>query len=202
MKSRLILTMIPVSHRTQAAGLVRHFLHLAAILCVVAGCSTPSRVDTGTIHATTFSFMPGSTRPVPGYADNRTPIHDMIQSAITRNLEAKGLRRMDSGGEVLVGYLVIVGNNATTAAVDDYFGSFDDREALHSRAHDAYTGGKTPHYFEAGTLVIDLRDAKTFDLLRRGYATRPLLRDIPESTRSGRIQEVVDEILVNLKVAP
>ncbi|MFO1460662.1 MAG: DUF4136 domain-containing protein [Verrucomicrobiota bacterium] len=174
----------------------------SGLLLGLVGCSTPGRVNTGTIHAHTFSFVPNSAGTTPPYADKREAIHRMIQDAITRDLGEHGLVRVDSGGDLVVGYLVIVGNNALTTAVDDYFNHTDDRIALQDRAHAAYTGGDVPYYYEAGTLVIDIRDAKTDKLLKRGYATQNLLRDIPEDARYGRIQSVVERILRDLKVSP
>jgi hypothetical protein len=61
---------------------------------------------------------------------------------------------------------------------------------------------KNPNSFEAGTLVIDIIDAKSHKLLQRGYATRPILRNLPEDGRSARIQKVVDEILRNVRFSP
>lgn len=197
--------MNPVSVAFPTRRPVMAFLALllgSGLFLGLVGCSTPGRVNTGTIHARTFSFVPNSTGTIPPYADKREAIHRMIQDAITRDLGEHGVVRVDSGGELVVGYLVIVGNNALTTAVDDYFNNTDDRIALLDRAHAAYTGGDVPYYYEAGTLVIDIRDAKTGRLLKRGYATQSLLRDIPEDTRYGRIQAIVEKILRDLKVSP
>ena len=54
----------------------------------------------------------------------------------------------------------------------------------------------------AGTLLIDLIEAKGFKVRRRDYATRPILRDLPDDARAARIQEVVDEILRNARIGP
>jgi len=194
-----------MNHRTMNPNLRKPIL-LGALLCAAAalgltGCSTPSTVNTGTIRARTFSFVPNSATPAPGFADNRQKIHGMIQTAITEDLGRDGLTRLETGGDLTVGYLVIVGNNASTTAVDDYFGHYDDRNALQDRAHSAYTGGNTPYYYEAGTLVIDVRDSRTYRLLFRNHATRPLLRDIPDDARADRIEEIVREVLKNLKVS-
>lgn len=154
---------------------------LAAGLIILAGCSsTPTKVDTGPIRARTFSFVNTSPNALPAYADNRQAIHPMIQKAITDNLAAKGVTFTPSGGDVTVGYLVIVGNNASTTAINDHFGYGGDAAGLHDKAQSAYAGSKNPNYFEAGTLVIDISDAKTFKLLKRGYATRPVLRNLPD----------------------
>jgi len=154
------------------------------------------------IRARTFSFVDPGPKTPPTYADNRQVIHSMIQDAITKDLAAKGVARVASGGDITVGYLLIVGNNASTAAINDYFGYAGDVSALHQKAQDAYTANKNPNYFEAGTLIIDLTDGKTFKLIKRGYASRPILRELPTDARAARIQEVVDEILRDARFTP
>jgi hypothetical protein len=42
-----------------------------------------------------------------------------------------------SGGDVTVGYLLIVGNNGVTTSIDKYFGYSAAAAALHEKAHDA-----------------------------------------------------------------
>ena len=49
---------------------------------------------------------------------------------------------------------------------------------------------------------LDIVDSKTFKLLKRGYATRPMFRNLPADERAARIQGVVDEILRDLRFAP
>jgi hypothetical protein len=176
-------------------------LLIAAVVLALAGCSsTPAKVDSGPIRARTFSFVARSGKPAPAYADNRLTIHPMIQGAIMKNLADRSVKQVPSGGDVTVAYLVIAGNNASTTSINDYFGYGADAAALHDKAHTAYTGSKNPNYFEAGTLVIDIIDSKSFKLLKRGYATRSLLRNVPDDVRSERIQEVVDEILRDLRI--
>ena len=68
----------------------------------------------------------------------REQIHALIQDSISRNLAGKGLSKVASGGDVIVAYLVIVGNNASTEAISTYFGYGRDAAALHDKAQDAY----------------------------------------------------------------
>lgn len=180
------------------------FPQLAACLCLaLAGCSsTSTKVDTGAIRAATFSFVNTGSKPSPAYTDNRQDVHPIIQEAITKNLGGRGLSKAAAGGDVTVGYLIIVGNNVSTVAIDQYFGYNENSGALHDKAHRAYINNKNPNYFEAGTLVIDIVDSKTFKLLKRGYATRQTLRNLPLEARAARIQEVVDEILRDLRINP
>jgi hypothetical protein len=176
------------------------FLALSAVLALTGCSSTPAKVDSGAIRARTFSFVNTGAKPAPAYADNRQVVHPLIQAAIAENLSRRGVTRMPAGGDITVGYLLIVGNNATTASISDYFGYGEDAAGLQDKAHKAYTGSKNPNYFEAGTLVIDLIDSKTFKLLKRGHGTRPILKNLSEDARAARIQEVVDEILQDLRV--
>jgi hypothetical protein len=174
-------------------------LNLAALL--VAGCSsTPTRVDTGPIAATTFSFIVTGGRQPVNYANDREQIHQMIQDAISRNLAGKGLGKVASGGDVIVAYLVVVGNGASTEAINTYFGYGRDSNALHDKAHEAYTNTKNPNYFKAGTLLIDILDAKTYKLLKRSFVVRPMLSNPSAEVRAERIQEAVDTVLRDVKI--
>jgi hypothetical protein len=178
-------------------------LALTAGIFVLAGCaSTPTKVDTGPIRAATFNFVDGGVKPAPTYADNRDAVHALIQAAIAKNLAARGVKRVSSGGDVTVAYLVIVGDNVSTRSINDYFGYRDDAWALHEKAHAAYTSTGNPNSFEAGTLLIDIIDNKTFKVRARNYATRGLLRKVPENERATRIQDVVDSVLKNVRIGP
>ncbi|MGH7358122.1 MAG: DUF4136 domain-containing protein [Candidatus Rokuibacteriota bacterium] len=184
--------MKPISRFLVAAGAV-----------VLAGCgSVPIKVDTGPIHARTFNFVDGGVTPVPTYGDNREAVHAMIQDAITKTFTSRGMTRVTTGGDVTVAYLVIIGNNVSTRSINDCFGYSDDAWALHEKAQAAYTSTRNPSSFEAGTLLIDLIEAKGFNVRRRDYATRPVLRNLPDDARAARIQEVVDEILRDVRIGP
>jgi hypothetical protein len=175
----------------------------AAVVVTLAGCaSVPTKVDTGPIRARTFNFVDGGVKPAPTFSDNREAVHAMIQEAIGKNLTARGMTRVPADGDVTVAYMVILGNNVSTRAINDYFGYSDDAWALQEKAQEAYTSTGNPNSFEAGTLLIDIVEAKGFKVRMRNYATRPLLRNPPTDARAARIQEVVDEILRDVRIGP
>jgi len=176
------------------------FVLAALALLALAGCSsTPTKVDNGPIKAGSFSFV-NTGRAQPDYADSRAEVHKLIQDAITADLARRGVNHVASGGDLTVAYLIIVGNNATTSAINDYFGYGRDASALGEIAHEKYTRNKNPNYFEAGTIVIDLIDGPTNKLLKRNYATRPLLANPSNDVRAARIQQAVDEALQGLQI--
>jgi hypothetical protein len=55
---------------------------------------------------------------------------------------------------------------------------------------------------EAGTLLVDIIEAKDFKVRMQNYATRPTLKDLPADAKAARIQEVVDEILWDVRIGP
>jgi hypothetical protein len=175
---------------------------LATGAVLLAGCSSaPTKVNTGDVHARTFSFVTGRPMP-PDYAEKREQVHQLIQSAITTNLTAKGLSRTPAGGDVFLAYLIILGDNVATTDVNDYFGYGRDSDALLDKAHEkGAIESKNPNPFVAGTLVIDVIDAKTYKLLYRNYVVRQVFRNVPADARAERIQSAVDQALAGLKVA-
>jgi predicted small secreted protein len=178
------------------------FLPFALAALLFAGCqSTPTKVNSGPIAAKTFSFVNRGSGPAPAFADNREEIHTMIQSSISRNLEGKGMSRLATGGDVTVAYLIITGNNASTTAINTYFGYGRDFSGLQDKAHKGYTGNDNPNLFEAGTLLVDIIDGKSFKLLNRAYVTRPLLKNPTAEARTERIQEAVDAVLKDVRIA-
>jgi len=181
---------------------MKHLYSLALTVAtlLLAGCGTPTKVNKGAIHAATFNFIEGGSKATPGFADNREQVHAAIQDEITRNLAARGLTRVPSGGDVTVAYLVVVGNNASTEAISTYFGYGRDTAELHEKAQDAYTSSKNPNYFEAGTLLVDILDGRTYKLLNRSYVVRPLLRDPSEAVRAERIKEAVNAVLKDVPI--
>ena len=172
-----------------------------SLVLALAGCSsTPSTKSAASIQAYSFNFMRNGAMPSANYSENRQQVHQMIQDAITRNLTQKGLSRSSGAANITVAYLVIIGNNASTAAINDYFGYDRGEVELQDKAQKAYDSSKNPNYFEAGTLVIDIIDSQTNKLLKRSHVTRPVLRNTPEDVRKERIQEAVDTALQDLRI--
>ncbi len=174
---------------------------LAAGVVMLAGCSsTPTQVNKGPIHAGTFSYVSGRPAP-PEYAEKREQVHKLIQSAINNTLATKDLTRVNNSHNVIVAYLVILGNNVSTTDLNDYFGYGRNEDALLDKAHQAGAiDSKNPDHFVAGTLVIDIIDAKTYKLLYRNYAVRSVLRNAPDNVRFDRIQSAVNQALAGLQV--
>jgi hypothetical protein len=192
-------SLIPSSLKT-TFGTVPQLL-VAALIC--AGCSSvKTRVDEGPVKGRTFSFLNTGPQPTPSYAEDRKQAHVMIQEAIIKNMAARGVSQVASGGDVTVAYLVIVGNNATTTSLNRYFGYGSDADALVEKVHKEQTEtDPNRNYFEGGTLVIDLVDPKTSKLLQRRSIQAQVLRNLPMETRAARVQSIVDQVLADVRIS-
>jgi hypothetical protein len=181
-----------------------HLFHIMLFASVLAsGCATtPSRVHTGDVKARTFSFVKPDAKNQFQQSDNRDYVHAAIQEAIKHNLETKGLTHLAKGGDVTVAYLVIIGDNVSTKAINDHFGYGRDYYDLQAKAHKAGAIDNTnPNYFQVGTLLVDVIDGKTQKLVYRDFAYRELFKNLPETTRRENLQKAVDQLLAKLRVA-
>jgi len=178
--------------------LVCLFLGLA-----LAGCSSvKTHVDKGQVKARTFSWLDTGSRPTPDFAEDRKEAHALVQQAITKNLAARGVNYVPTGGNVTVAYLIVVGNNVATTSLNSYFGYTPDSEALVEKVHSQQTSSDASRgYFESGTLVIDLLDPATSKLLQRRSIHAQVLRDLPMEKRQERVQSVVDQALRDVPIS-
>jgi len=176
----------------------------AAMLLFFAGCSsTPTRVDQGVIHASTFNFI----RPTPrqagaSFSERDQQVHGFIQEAISANMAGRNVTRVGQGGDITVAYLIIVGNNANTTAINDYFSYTEDGIELAEAAQKAYNKHPSQNYFEAGTLLVDIIDNHTQKVVMRNYVVRPLAPNVSAQERKDRIQQAVNELLYDVRLVP
>jgi hypothetical protein len=179
-------------------------LPLAIMVALVwGGCATePTRYSVGPIKAHTFNFVHMDEGQKQPYADNRAEVHTLIQNAIEKNLASKGLTMVETNGDVAVLYLVIISSGASTKTINDYFGYGDSAYDLQDKAHQAFVIDKrSPGGYGAGTLVIDIVNAKQGKVLWRNFVYRPIFKDLPLEKRQQRLQEAVDEAFKDLQIA-
>ena len=182
----------------------RCFLHLglAATMLALVGCaSTPTRVDKGPVKARTFNFFDArGANPAPLSA-KEVEVHNLIQSAITEELAAKGLSKVEKDGDVTVAYLIIVSDGSGTVTYNDFYGYGGPATDLQDKAHEAFDiQHKNRSQYDAGTLVIDLANYKQYEVYWRNFVWSPLLRDLPVTERKQRLKDAVQTVLKPLKI--
>lgn len=136
-------------------------LMAAVVALAVAGCGSSMTVATDYDRAAnfaplkTYTWRPGTPLPNPLMSQR-------VVAAVDAQLKAKGLTRVDSGGDVSVTY---------HAAADKQM----DVQSFSSGGHYSCWGGcstsTTVTNVTVGTLIVDLVDAKQDKMLWRGSAT-------------------------------
>jgi hypothetical protein len=175
-------------------------LAIGLLALVVPACSpkVQTRVDTGPVRAHTFAFVARDS-PAPRSADDIEHVHAAVQEAITTTLAGKGVRRVDASPDVMVAYLIVIGDRTSTRAVDTYFGRGRLYGDLLNEAFEAYTHADNPTNLEAGTLLIDVLDGRTAAVVWRNHVTRTVLQNPSPELRASHIQGAVDEALRSLR---
>ena len=90
--------------------------------------------------------------------------------------------------DLIVGYLVVQQDNAMTTYFDEYFGHGRDPDEISDAAHRKNViNGKRPDQFERAGVVVDVIDAKTYELVYRNYAAGDIVRSNNDATRAAAV---------------
>lgn len=87
--------------------------------------------------------------------DNNRFFQERIQSAVEKQLEARGFEKTEGSPELLIHYHASVEQQVNPDGVDQPYTTCEDCE---------------PYVYDAGTIVVDLVDARTRRLVWRGWA--------------------------------
>ena len=169
------------------------FIALAALL--LAGCETGPQVrsvaepgaNLSVYHTYSFVAEPGTNR-----GGNVTPLTTFFESAITREMNARGFQRVESGGDLLVNFNARVTEKAdiqSTPAPGPYYGY----------GYYGYRGGmyagpevQTVRY-KVGTANIDVVDAKRKVGVWEGIAEQELTDQVMQNP-----QPAIDNVVTKM----
>ena len=179
---------------------MRHVLPLAAAIMsvfTVTGCAThmtvSSHVEHGLdwSHYQTFNWGPADALPTGDPRLDRNPFfNDRVQGAVEKGLRARGfqLTAIDASADLLVHYHANISKRINVNHADGAYGYCSQ----------AVCPPEVVEY-EAGTLLLDIVDARTNRLIWRGWAqnsVEDLLND-PERMAKA-IDEDVERMLLRL----
>jgi hypothetical protein len=169
-----------------------------AVSALFIGCSSvemPKGTSKGYASA---RFVTEGSKPLPQFAQIEADVNGMIQNSIRTLFQDGGMEFRPAGSEsdVAVTYLLIMQNNIGTIAIEDYFGYGREVESITSAAHEKWVvKGNREDQFEVGTILVDVLDSTTSNLIYRGYSHGDIKRDISDEERAARIAESVEEAL-------
>lgn len=170
------------------------FGSLLTALLLLTGCSSidmPKGSSSGYSSYRLYKEMPSGTTH---FANREDEVHKILQTEMNAVFQEKGLQEASDDAELIVAYLVLVQNNAVSTGIGDYY--INSGSDIVSYAHKQVAIKKDmPMSFEAGTLVIDVIDAKKRKLIYRDYSSKELLPELSIAERNQRAKDAVDEAL-------
>ena len=162
----------------KATGARLSLIALAAVM--LAGCETGPQIrsvsepgaNLAAYRTYSFAAQPGTNR-----GGNVTPLTTFFQTAITREMNARGFQHVESGGDLLINFNARVSEKAdiqSTPGPGPYYGY----------GYYGYRGGmyagpevQTVRY-KVGTANIDVVDAKRKVVVWEGIAEQELTDDV------------------------
>ena len=178
--------------------MTRWFVHGMTVAGAVAalGCATmtvSSHVEPGLDLAQyrTFDWGPADALPVGDPRLDQDPLfNDHVQGAVERGLALKGLNLAAAGGspDLLIHYHANISQRIDVSSADQDFG-FCAGEGCQPlvRVH------------EAGTLVVDIVDARTNRVIWRGWAQDSIRDELDDPERmETTIEAAVAQMLARL----
>lgn len=180
--------------RTMKSSIIK--IASAALAFATIACTSKVDMPKGTSRGyTSARLVRTSKNPAPTFADISVNANKMIQNALAHEFRSNGLKVDANNADLVVGYMIIIQDNASTEAIDDYFGYGRDASEIMDRAHTVgVVDSNRPDMFKAGAIIVDVMDAKTNKLVYRNYAQRDLVGN-SDAVRKQRIDSAVAEAL-------
>jgi hypothetical protein len=177
---------------------------LAGVL-FLAGCApsidvTHSTAPTASFAGLkTYAWASGSRPNLIEPTANDAAIEARIRSAVERELAAKGYTKSDaSKADFLVGYAGVTARGLKAHTVNEYYGYKRYRGSSALPASTPGGSGRMDLYqshYTKGSLIVDVSERKTKNLLWRGVAKTTLLESPTPSQSQSRIDPAVRKIL-------
>jgi len=109
--------------------------------------------DADFAHYKTYQWLPTRILTKTGLVEDEPDTTPIVKAAVNRQLAAKGLQQVDTGGDLLVSTMITTDATAQVEAL-----IFPGTIAYHSGAAPIATVGR---YNRRGTLAVNLIDART-----------------------------------------
>ena len=136
--------------------------------------------------------------PVPNQTSDNPLVDQRVRAAVEAGLQAKGLRKVDSGEPTFrVGYQIILEDKVNYQTVNSYYGTGWGYRGIYGVRGGPVMGTSQTYATEytMGSLVIDFFDVSSKELVWRGSAEGKINETADPVQRQERAQEAVTKIL-------
>ncbi len=167
------------------------FVGLSATVTACAGMSVSSYIQPGADFApyTTYDWAPRDALPTGDPRLDNNPFFDAhVRASVENRLAAKGYRRVVENPSLLIHYHASVEQKVDVYRVDTEGGYRYDTETVQ---------------YEQGTLVLDVADARTKQIIWRGWGQSDIEGVIDDQSRMEKhVAELTKKILERFPPRP
>ena len=134
---------------------------------------------------------------MPDFSNRKDRTNERIKTALRKEFSEHGLKESKSieDAELVIAFLLIVQDTATSTAVRDYYVNSGDE--ILSKAHRLNMKKTEKYYTEnyiKGSLIVDIVDREKNELIYRDYVTHNVFDSLSEEERQQSIVEAVAEV--------
>ena len=186
------------------------FIALAAFLVIGSGCGNSITITTDYDKEMDFTVI--KTFGFLKWNDESAAIVNDIdqrrlESAVTSELEKRGMKRVDGMGDSMIGFHVVVENKTGTTSYTDHYGNMGyyggGRAGFGYGYGYPYGGGSSTtttqtYNYVIGTIIIDQYESSTKKLMWEGVAQGEVTGD--KSNREDNIKSDISRMYQNYPI--
>lgn len=164
---------------------------------LLGGCNSIDLPKGTSKGYSSYSIYKASPEKAPDFSSKEDRTHELIKTAIREKFSEHGLKESESvkDAELVVAYLVIVQDGASSTAIRDYY--INSGSEILSKAHRRSFKKAKEYYTDTyitGSLIVDIIDKKNNKLIYRDHVTRKMFDSLSEEAREQSIFEGVAEV--------
>lgn len=186
--------------------MLRHgFLGMVVLLAaLVAGCSTMQvttdhNPDVDFSRLKTYRWVEPPTAPPPDPRIRNDLLEKRVHAIVDELLQAKGYRRVEEGAaDFLVSWYATLDQKLDVQVVNNYYG-YAPGWGWRGRYY-PYGGMGQETYisqYDEGTLILDMMDAGSHELIWRGYAVDRVNLTARPETKDKQLREALEKMLAD-----
>lgn len=189
-----------IFHNSLVRGYMRTLIVICSILVLLGGCSTMEvQHSTGSAakisSLSSFAWMDSKEKG----GEVRTPqpsVDRYVRQAVERELVIKGYSRGEpDSADFLISWFGKVDEKVQEQDISHFYDSYGYGGALAAALPEMVEKGAVRKNYEEGTLVIDVIDRESGNLLWRGAATDTFVQKVDDKEAGMIINKAVREIM-------
>lgn len=176
---------------------LRVLVYLCIGITLLGGCNSIDLPKGTSKGYSSYFIYKHSPENVPDFSSRKDRTNEQIKTVLKQEFSKHGLKESESieDTELVVAFLLIAQDAATSTAIRDYYVSSGDE--ILSKAHRRNLKKTKKYYTEGyvkGSLIVDIVDKENSELVYRDYVTRIVFDSQSEEERQQSIAEAVAEV--------